>query len=145
MQNPNAKRRTFLKTASGLMLAPAMPLVSSNVFAQDNSVVVGTWGGDYQNLLQKIVNPLTDSKVVFDGAALGQYLFGQDPFHTNGQRISGFVNQETDFDASEFTYSIRTSQNSGIETAYIDDVEILNLHIHSKLELPPIGDRVQLW
>jgi putative spermidine/putrescine transport system substrate-binding protein len=66
MQNPNAKRRTFLKTASGLMLAPAMPLVSSNVFAQDNSVVVGTWGGDYQNLLQKIVNPLTDSKVVFD-------------------------------------------------------------------------------
>ncbi len=88
---------------------------------------------------------LSDSKVVFDGAALGQYLFGQDPFHTNGQRISGFVNQETDFDASEFTYSIRTSQNSGIETAYIDDVEILNLHIHSKLELPPISASQGIW
>ena len=67
MQAPSLKRRTFLKTASGLLLAPAVPLIARDVSAQEANVVVGTWGGDYQNLLQKIVNPLAGgANVVFD-------------------------------------------------------------------------------
>ena len=66
MSSLNSTRRNFLKTASGLLLTPTLPLVTRDVFAQDANVVVGTWGGDYQNLLQKIVNPITGVSVVFD-------------------------------------------------------------------------------
>lgn len=46
-------RRNFLKTASGLLMAPSLGLVvgEAHAAAACPSVVVGTWGGDYQNLL----------------------------------------------------------------------------------------------
>jgi putative spermidine/putrescine transport system substrate-binding protein len=66
MQATTFKRRTFLKSSSGLLLASALPIFGREAFAQDSNVVVGTWGGDYQNLLQKIVNPLAGAPVVFD-------------------------------------------------------------------------------
>lgn len=68
MHSTFQKRRSLLKTASGLLMAPALPLIlSRQALAQENTVTVGTWGGDYQNLLQKIVNPLASgSTVVFD-------------------------------------------------------------------------------
>jgi putative spermidine/putrescine transport system substrate-binding protein len=48
------------------LAASALPLFSRDLLAQESNVVVGTWGGDYQNLLQKIVNPLSGSSIVFD-------------------------------------------------------------------------------
>ncbi len=67
MKATNQTRRSLLKTATGLILAPALPLAARNALAQEANVVVGTWGGDYQNLLQKIVNPLAgEMNVVFD-------------------------------------------------------------------------------
>lgn len=66
MQSTNLKRRTFLRSSSTLMAASALPFFSRDLMAQESNVVVGTWGGDYQNLLQKIVNPLSGSSVVFD-------------------------------------------------------------------------------
>lgn len=47
-------RRTFLKAASGLMLAPTLGLATRSALAAAAcpDVVVGTWGGDYQNLLE---------------------------------------------------------------------------------------------
>jgi putative spermidine/putrescine transport system substrate-binding protein len=66
MQATTFKRRTFLKSSSGLLLASALPIFGREAFAQDANVIVGTWGGDYQNLLQKIVNPLAGAPIVFD-------------------------------------------------------------------------------
>lgn len=69
MHTRGLNRRSFLRTASGLALVPAMPLLSGIAHAADNDVVVGTWGGDYQNLLQQYLSPIVEKKgvnVVFD-------------------------------------------------------------------------------
>jgi len=66
MYSTNSKRRSFIKSSSGLLLATAIPLLTREAAAQEGNVVVGTWGGDYQNLLQKIVNPISGSTIVFD-------------------------------------------------------------------------------
>ncbi len=50
-------RRSFLKTASGLALAPAVAGLPALSHAAATDLVVGTWGGDYQNLLQKFIQP----------------------------------------------------------------------------------------
>lgn len=57
MYTRDLKRRSLLKMASSLALAPALPLIPLSARAADNDVVVGTWGGDYQNLLQKFIAP----------------------------------------------------------------------------------------
>ena len=66
MYSTSTKRRSFIKSSSGLLLASALPVFLREASAQESNVVVGTWGGDYQNLLQKIVNPLSGSNIVFD-------------------------------------------------------------------------------
>lgn len=52
--NTRHSRRTFLKTASGLLLAPSLGLAARASLAAPAcpDVVVGTWGGDYENLLE---------------------------------------------------------------------------------------------
>jgi putative spermidine/putrescine transport system substrate-binding protein len=52
--NDSIDRRSFLKAASGLLLSPALGLAAQQAHAAAAcpDVVVGTWGGDYQNLLQ---------------------------------------------------------------------------------------------
>lgn len=69
MKPSGLNRRSFLKTASGLALAPALPLVPGLAGAAESKVVVGTWGGDYQRLLQQFISPLLEKQgidVVFD-------------------------------------------------------------------------------
>ena len=67
-------RRSFLKTASGLVIAPALGLdaLSAHAAAACPNVVVGTWGGDYLNLLeQNIGKPIIEAaggKVTYDSA-----------------------------------------------------------------------------
>lgn len=69
MNTKGMQRRSFLKTASGLALAPALPLIPGMARAAGGDVVVGTWGGDYQNLLRQYISPLVEKagiNVVFD-------------------------------------------------------------------------------
>lgn len=69
MNTRGLNRRSFLKTASGLALVPALPLVPGLARAAGGNVVVGTWGGDYQNLLQQYISPIVAKKgidVTFD-------------------------------------------------------------------------------
>src|SRR5690606_31811638 len=54
----NTNRRGFLKKASTLALAPALPMIPGFAHAANSDLVVGTWGGDYQNLLQKFIQPI---------------------------------------------------------------------------------------
>lgn len=71
MHTKHWNRRGFLKTAAGLSLAPALPLVPGAARAAGGEVVVGTWGGDYQNFLQQFISPVVKPEgldVVFDTA-----------------------------------------------------------------------------
>ena len=85
------------------------------------------------------------TQFIFDGAALGQYFFGQDPFHTNGRRISGYVNPDAKFDSSRFHYEIRKSYQNDQNALFVDDIEVLNLHVHSKLKLTPVDIKDPIW
>jgi len=82
-------------------------------------------------------------KVIFDGAALGQYLFGQDPFHTNNRRISGYLNPNFESNLKQWKWNIVKGVHKPdhlVGTTDSSDLRILNLHVHSKLVLEPPGN-----
>jgi hypothetical protein len=87
-------------------------------------------------------------RIIFDAAALGQYLFGQDPFHTDGFRISGYKNPDFKIDLSNYTWNLakdftrHTSLNFEISGKMFYPV---NLHIHSKELLPPLDLNNTRW
>lgn len=69
MHTKGLDRRSFLKKASGLALAPALPMIPGLAHAAGSDVVVGTWGGDYQTLLQKFIEPVVTKagvNVIYD-------------------------------------------------------------------------------
>jgi len=86
--------------------------------------------------------------IIFDAAALGQYLFGQDPFHTDGFRISGYKNPDFKIDLSNYSWNLtedftkHTSLNFEMSGKKFYPV---NLHIHSKELLPPIDLNNTRW
>ena len=84
-------------------------------------------------------------RLVFDGAAYGQYLFGQDPFHTNGKRISGFQNPYFPVNLQDTSWELQEDvmrQISNLHYSYEGTgYRVLNLHIHSKI--PLVSPRIQ--
>lgn len=74
---------------------------------------------------------LSGNRYIFDGAALGQYLLGIDPIHTNGSVVSGYQNADYSLDISSFKWSI-PRRGQLIFTIQNMDYQILNLHAHSK-------------
>jgi hypothetical protein len=86
--------------------------------------------------------------VIFDAAALGQYLFGQDPFHTDGFRISGYKNPDFKIDLGNYKWNLtedstkHTSLNLEMSGKRFYPV---NLHIHSKELLPPLDLNNTRW
>jgi hypothetical protein len=82
------------------------------------------------------------TRYIFDGAALGQYLLGIDPIHTNGSVTSGYQNADYKFDISSFKWSI-PQLGKLIITIQNKDYQILNLHAHSK-EILGIPDPTNL-
>jgi hypothetical protein len=71
---------------------------------------------------------------VFDAAAHGQYLGGEDP--RNGPRGPGFVNEDAEFRTDQFVYTWRKDAAERLYPLLIDkdgrEWPIANLHIHSK-------------
>ena len=68
-------RRDFLKTASSLAMLPvASAWAAPAQAACTGRLIVGTWGGDYQRLLQQNIDPqLAGTEVVYDvGSALAR-------------------------------------------------------------------------
>ncbi len=88
-------------------------------------------------------------KLVFDGAAYGQYLFGQDPFHTEGRRISGYQNPDFPIELSKLSWEV--SGEVGLEKKTLvfehNDTQyrVLNLHLHSKIQPGVIDNTNPLW
>jgi len=71
---------------------------------------------------------------VFDAAAYGQYLGGEDA--RNGPKGPGFVNLDVDFRADQFVYTWRKDAAERLYPLLIDkdgrEWPLANLHIHSK-------------
>ena len=83
----------------------------------------------------KLDNDERGRKLVFDGLAYGQYLFGQDPLHQGGMRTSGHQNEHFREETKNFRWSLRPHQNSIVTIGYEWDqsrIEIANIHVHSK-------------
>ncbi len=88
-------------------------------------------------------------RLVFDGAAYGQYLFGQDPFHTDGKRISGFQNPDFGINLQQAKWSIVEPHEGGASHLLFsfkeNEYRVLNLHIHSKLSLTSPSFNSRRW
>jgi hypothetical protein len=75
-------------------------------------------------------------KIVYDGLALGQYLFGQDPLHTGGHKVTGYKNPDFDFNFSNCHFELRLDSQGELNELYLVTAghvfRIANLHLHSK-------------
>jgi hypothetical protein len=67
--------------------------------------------------------------VLFDGAAVGQYIGGIDKIHNKGN-TEGFVNETTVFKCDKAKVEWR--QLNSLNIPYLNDLPLVNLHIHSK-------------
>lgn len=79
-----------------------------------------------------------EGAVIFDALALGQYLFGQDPFHTDGVRLSGHIWPTFTESIREWTWGWEASPPTptaqiAIETT-TQRVRVANIHLHAKLD-----------
>lgn len=85
--------------------------------------------------------------LIFDGAAFGQYLFGQDPFHQNGDYVSGYVNPHSSVNYKEITWDI--SEFRGRSYVSISTTGktffLANLHLHSKEKIEPLDSQSVFW
>jgi len=86
---------------------------------------------------------------LFDGAALGQYLFGRDPFHQQGFRRSGFVNPEYTETTNLTDFLWRTHRKNEHVNLMVDTMlgvfKVANLHIHSKELIPELSENNERW
>ena len=86
-----------------------------------------------------VSNSEKDAALLFDGAAIGQYFFGQDPLHNGGRRISGYINPDYGYDVTSGHFSISSTEHTEPKIMWEAGGNcylIANLHVHSK-ELPP--------
>jgi hypothetical protein len=88
-------------------------------------------------------------KIIFDGLAIGQYLLGQDPYHTDGYAIAGHINEYFWDQIDMWNWSI--SSTNPDQRPYLfainDEVayRIANIHVHSKILVPPLKNDDQMW
>jgi hypothetical protein len=80
---------------------------------------------------------------LFDAAAIGQYLFGRDPIHSENLRISGYENPDFPIKLSLLNWKI---QGNSIYAEYKkSNYYFANLHIHSKEILSPPKNDPKRW
>ena len=88
-------------------------------------------------------------KIIFDGLAIGQYLLGQDPYHTDGYAIAGHINEYFGDQIDMWNWSISSTHPD--QRPYLfainDEVayRIANIHVHSKILVPPLEKDDQMW
>jgi hypothetical protein len=68
---------------------------------------------------------------IFDAAAIGVYLFGNDPVHTSGKIVKYKKNKWSMVDYSIYSYEWKHDEK-GRNIPYINGIRINNLHIHGK-------------
>ena len=83
----------------------------------------------YSRELQFVTKNYDKFNVIFDAAAIGQYLGGVDPLNDTLGTI-GFINETCIIKYNNF--NIHWKYEEGIHKPFINDIPIFNLHIHSK-------------
>jgi len=117
MDTKSLDRRGFIKQASALALAPALPMIPGFAQAAGSDVIVGTWGGDYQMLLKKFIEP-----IVTKAGANVVYDVGQAP------------NRVTKLKAE------RTSRRGSMDIALLGDLDMYDASTADALE--PVSTRL---
>lgn len=82
--------------------------------------------------------------IIFDGAAIGQYLFGLDSIHTGNSHISGYINEHSGLliQNAQWKLSSRFPVSFSLEN---NTYYPMNLHIHSKLLLEWPTKESEIW
>lgn len=87
-----------------------------------------------------------DSLVIFDALAIGQYLFGQDPFHTGGLRQPGHIWPSFPEPISDWLWNISPTDLHGNIGITASDgtrlARLANVHLHSKFDPGPLVSAV---
>jgi hypothetical protein len=88
--------------------------------------------------------------IAFDGWPAGQYLFGLDPIHTNGTARGGYLSPFLSFNPKSGQWNIKQlDKDSHHEILMYRDGKYVrnffNLHIHSKVIVPAIDSKSNLW
>jgi hypothetical protein len=86
------------------------------------------------NYIDALVDPIYSNQVdlfgvLFDGAAVGQYVGGVDPRVIPGNTI-GFINEGTVFKCNRAVVEWRDCD--GLQKPFLNGFHLVNLHIHSK-------------
>lgn len=102
------------------------------LYAARNPTIVGRLPivtPDYSGIDSSYSTGLHEFGVLFDGAAIGQFIGGVDPANRSGDSC-GFVNETTVFkaDCVKITWQTR----NGLRYPYLNGYPLVNLHIHSK-------------
>lgn len=81
----------------------------------------------------------SSTRIVFDGLAYGQYLFGQDPVHTSNRVVSGYLNPCFQLDLSQVFWQVELNTDLRRPSFLWEDqiYEVVNIHMHSKLLVDP--------
>ncbi len=112
-------------------------VTNSEVFINDMNILA-----KYENLIKFDYNPFEENKIIFDGAAIGQYIGGIDYRNIQNYNIMtelnnpsiNFINETCDFKVSNLKKEYKKLEHLYCPIKYytIHDKPIVNLHIHSK-------------
>ena len=88
-------------------------------------------------------------KLIFDGLAIGQYLLGQDPYHSNGYAIPGHVNEYFPDEISKWKWGISSTAPNRKLFLFVEndktEYRIANVHVHSKILVPSLKIENEVW
>ena len=90
--------------------------------------------------------------LIFDALALGLYLFGRDPLHTDGEILGGYQHARFEVELNTWEWRLRASEGPKprrytVEGSTAPFTSILpgNLHVHSKELIPEINPESEYW
>ena len=93
-------------------------------------------------------DPTLGQQQIFDGAAIGQFLFGQDPVHNSGSSITGYINPFYGFDVTQGIWKIERNSKYKSELLWEIDssrYQILSIHVHSKAPIANFVGTDPIW
>ena len=117
------------------------PLIKNYDFGSNDMVNMAKFHNYNENVKSLPIILPTQWNMIFDAAAIGQYLGGIDTIHQNGG-IPGFINETCIIDYSKYTFHWIKEQELFVPMIKIEEnfYKIAGLHIHSKRLLNFQGD-----
>ncbi len=84
------------------------------------------------------------NKLIFDGLAMGQYLFGRYPLHSDNKIVRGFLNPTSKMTLDQAEWK-SNDQGDLVFNSNSFSYQVANLHIHSKDNVPSQIREANLW